>query len=150
MFLVWVFCVLYLCVGVGVLIMPQDCNWWRLLFGFGLCFCSCWDVGTVLFLHMLCISSCWVGWRVGVSVHAKNIFKIMAPGGGFEPPRPREATSWVVPVLSEASPGLLPAWLGDPGSAFLHSHDWRFYYSFATQLKPLQNSPNPKSNSVFG
>ncbi len=28
---------------------------------------------------------------------------------------------------------------------FLHSHALAFYYSFATQLKPLQNGADPKS-----
>ena len=44
--------------------------------------------------------------------HTKGL---MAPGGGFEPPRPRKATSLQVHLKSE-SPGLLPAWLGDPGN----------------------------------
>ena len=43
----------------------------------------------------------------------------MAPGGGFEPPRPREATSYMVLAFAEPSPGLLPAWLGDPGMLLL-------------------------------
>ena len=40
----------------------------------------------------------------------------MAPGGGFEPPRPQEATSCLVLCYGTASPGLLPTWLGDPGT----------------------------------
>jgi hypothetical protein len=38
-----------------------------------------------------------------------------APGVGFEPTRPQEATSCLVLASAQTSPGLLPTWLGDPG-----------------------------------
>jgi hypothetical protein len=47
----------------------------------------------------------------------------LAPGGGFEPPWPREATSLQVHLKGE-SPGLLPAWLGDPGNFETVSKEW--------------------------
>jgi hypothetical protein len=43
-----------------------------------------------------------------------SLGKCMAPGVGFEPTRP-EGSQAVRRFLS-ASPGLLPTWLGDPGT----------------------------------
>jgi hypothetical protein len=45
------------------------------------------------------------------------------------------------------SPGLLPTWLGDPGTEQLIIS--RFYYSFFTQLKPLQKRFRVRTALMF-
>jgi hypothetical protein len=40
----------------------------------------------------------------------------MAPGGGFEPPRPGGHKLFGDSLIAESFPDLLPTWLGDPGT----------------------------------